>query len=102
MTYVLINNAPDGRYYHCFSTMERAFRYLSHFLDGEVKGFKVGQVYVSDWGNRLVIEPRPEGWSARKERRLAEAFDARECGVATPRQLELLTKSGWVEIGIGL
>ena len=33
--------------------------------------------YISDWGNRLIIEERPAGHAAASERALRETFDAR-------------------------
>jgi hypothetical protein len=96
MTYVLINHAPDGTHNRTFKTETAAFKALADFL-GRRPGaqFVVGAEYYSDWGNRLVIEERAAGHTATKETALRKAFDARECGVATKRQLALLDKEGF-------
>jgi hypothetical protein len=96
MTYVLINNAPDGRHVSVHKTQALAHRALTRHLGRWVE-FAVGEAFVSDWGNRLVVEERPAGHTAAREAALAKAFDAREMGVATKRQLALLGEPPAIE-----
>ena len=95
MSFVLINHAEDGTHNRVFKKIDGALKALSEQLGREVTdNFAVGKTYYSDWGNRLVIEERAAGHTARNETALREAYDARECGVATKRQLALLEREG--------
>ncbi len=94
MMFVLINRAPDGVHESVHKTLEAAGEALSQHLGRKVEA-RLGEAYYSDWGNRLVVERRPAGHTAAKERALRAAFDARECGVATKAQLALLEKRGF-------
>jgi len=95
MTYVLINNAPDGRHCSVYGTEQGAVSAMRSHIGRPVEGV-LGRDYYSDWGNRLVIEERPAGWTAKKEEQLSRAYDARECGNATASQLELLEDAGFI------
>lgn len=90
--YVLINNAPDGRHVRPFGTMAKAQAALEDFLGRAIPGCAPDTPYYGDWGNRLVIEQRPDGWSAKLEQRFGAAYDAREMGRATRSQLALLAQ----------
>ena len=96
MTFVLINRAPDGRHVRAFKCKHSALQaiadWFGHPLDPDGCDWKVGRTYASDWGNRLTIEERPDKFTARDEEAFARAYDARECGVATKRQLALLER----------
>jgi hypothetical protein len=92
MTHVLINNAPDGQHVRTFKTEAAALKALAEFLGRKVEGLAINRSYVSDWGNRLIVEKRAAGHTAAREIALANAFDAREMGTATKRQLALLDK----------
>lgn len=96
MTFVLINSAPDGVHESVHKTLDAAGAALAKHLGRpiEARHVRLGEAYYSDWGNRLVIEARPAGHTARIERQLRAAFDARECGTATEAQLALLDKRG--------
>lgn len=98
MAYVMINRAPDGTHTRAFKSEARALKALAEMLGRETYGgepLKVGRTYVSDWGNVLTVEERAAGHTAAREDALREAFDARECGTATKRQLALLEKHGF-------
>lgn len=92
--FVLINSAPDGRHESVHKTLDAAGEALAKMLGYPVE-VKLGEPYYSDWGNRLVVEARPAGHTAAKERALRAAFDARECGTATKAQLALLDRRGF-------
>lgn len=94
MSFVLINHAPDGTHNHVYKTVAAAERALVAFLGHPVE-FALGRDYYSDWGNHLVVEERAAGHTARSEAALRSAFDARECGTATKRQLALLDRKGF-------
>jgi hypothetical protein len=94
MAYVLINRAEDGTHESVHKTEALAIRALVKMLGRPVE-FELGRAYVSDWGNRLVVEERAAGHTAKSERALREAYDARECGIATKRQLALLDRQGF-------
>jgi len=52
--------------------------------------------YTDDYGRRLVIERMPSGITTAKQLdRLGEAYDARECGIATKAQLALLARANY-------
>jgi hypothetical protein len=93
MKYVVINRASDGRHITCHATLLEAQWKMERMIGQRSTPFVVGRDYYSDWGNVLVIEERPDTWTASLETRLADAFDARECGIATPAQLALLEKN---------
>jgi hypothetical protein len=95
VTFVLINSAPDGRHVRVFKTLARTQMEVERFLGRAIPEFAANRPYYSDYGNRLVVEERPDGWTPSCERNLADAFDARECGEATKAQLALLTKAGF-------
>jgi hypothetical protein len=90
MSYVLINNAPDGRHVRTFPTFQKAQAALEAFLGRAIPDCAPNRPYTCDFGNRLVIEERPNGHNAQREQRYAAAFDAREYGIATKSQLKLL------------
>jgi hypothetical protein len=46
-------------------------------------------------GNRLVVDERAAGHTAAHEAALAKAYDARETGTTTKRQLALLAQHGF-------
>ena len=94
-TYVLIIEAEDGRHARTFKSEARAIGALKSYVPGMGEGqYKVGHTYYSDWGRRLTIEERADGWNARTEEAVGDAYDARECETATKRQLALLAKHG--------
>lgn len=90
--YVVINNAPDGRHISCYSTLEKAQKQVLGLIGNPQWPFLIGRTYYSDWGNAITIEERPDNWTQSIEKRMSEAFDARECGTATSAQLALLDK----------
>jgi hypothetical protein len=92
MSFVLINHAQDGTHESVHRTEALAQRALTKMLGRLPDEFQVGRTYISDWGNRLVVEERAAGHTAASERALREAYDARECGTATKRQLALLER----------
>jgi hypothetical protein len=94
MKYVLINNAVDGTHESVHKTHIGAINALIKMLGWQVDG-EIGRTYYSDWGNTLIIEERPDNWTASVERATREAYDARECGTATKRQLDLLDRNGF-------
>jgi hypothetical protein len=97
MSYVLINHAPDGTHHHAYKTAAGALKALRAYLTRSLDAgpLEVGQTYYSDWGNALTVEARPAGHTAAKERALFHAYNARECGSATKRQLALLEREGF-------
>lgn len=98
MTYVLINHAPDGTHNRTFKTEAAALKALAEMMGRDHdfgEPLKACRTYHSDWGNALTVEERAAGHTATKETALRKAFDARECGVATKRQLALLDKEGF-------
>ncbi len=95
MPFVLINHAEDGTHESVHRNAISAKRALARMLGREPAGFEPGRSYVSDFGNRLIVEERPAGHNARDERALRRAYDARECGLATKRQLALLERKGF-------
>jgi hypothetical protein len=97
MSFVLINHAPDGTHNHVYKTARGALKALGDYLTRapDAGPLEVGQSYYSDWGNHLVVEERAAGHSARSESALRAAYDARECGTATKRQLALLDRKGF-------
>jgi len=95
MPFVLINHAEDGTHESVHRNEVSAKRALARMLGREPAEFAPGRTYISDFGNRLIVETRPSGHNARDERALRRAFDARECGHATKRQLALLARVGF-------
>jgi hypothetical protein len=97
MSFVLINHAPDGTHSRVFKTARGALKALRDYLTRapDAGPLEVGQTYYSDWGNRLVVEERPAGHRAATETALRAAYDARECGTATKRQIALLDRHGF-------
>jgi hypothetical protein len=93
--YLVINSACDGRHLSLYKTLEKARERVLSMVGGQERPFNVGQPYYSDWGNRLTIEERPDGWTLSLEQRASAAFDAFECGTATKKQVELLKAVGW-------
>lgn len=94
-SYVLINRAPDGTHNRTFKSEALALAALAEMLGREThegQPLKISTTYYSDWGNALTVEERAAGHTAARETALREAFDARECGTATKRQLALLDK----------
>jgi hypothetical protein len=94
MKYVVINNAPDGRHVHTYSTIEKARKRMENMI-GREDEYKIGVPYISDWGNVLCIEERPDNWTTSTERAISDAYDARECGTATKAQLKYLEDRGF-------
>jgi hypothetical protein len=99
MSFVLINYAPDGIHISAHNTATAALAALAAMLGRSTDDcgdpLRVGHAYYSDWGNRLVVEERGPGHTAQVENELRAAFDARECGIATPQKLALLEKHRW-------
>lgn len=89
MKYLLINHAQDGTHFRLFNHKEAAIKALSLYLP-HARPLAVGLWYTSDWGNQLIIAERPDDWSVKKEERYKRAYDARETGTASPKQLKLL------------
>lgn len=97
-TYVVINHAEDGTHNRVFKAKDGAQQYVAGFLNFGVDAFRtftLGHTYVGDFGNQLVIEERPDGWTAARETALRNAYDARECGTLSKRQKALLETLGW-------
>ena len=94
MKYVVINNAEDGRHVSMYATRHAAAKYVDEII-GRVAARELGQPYYSDWGQRLVIEERPDHWTVRLEKQVRAAYDARECGTASKFQTALLEGLGW-------
>jgi hypothetical protein len=94
MKYLVINSAPDGRHVSLHASMDKANQKVRDML-GRPVNCELGISYYSDWGNRLIIETRPDNWTVGMERRVRMAYDARECGTATTSQTELLERLGW-------
>ena len=91
MAYVLNIFAEDGAHPKVFKTIDDAGRELTRQMGAKPRdGVQLNKRYHDSWGRRLVIEERPAGWTARKETMLGEAYDARECGTATPEQIAFL------------
>jgi hypothetical protein len=92
MSYVLIIRAEDGRHVHVYKSAIRAQAALEGQLGRKFdpEDVVLNRAHYDDWGRRLVLEHRPDGWSKAKEERWAEAYDARECGIATKNQLNFL------------
>jgi hypothetical protein len=95
MKYVVINEAPDGRHIHTFTTLEKARKHMEAMIGKREYPFEVNVNYISDWGNVLCIEERADNWTTSLERRMGDAYDARECGTATKAQLKLLEDKGF-------
>ena len=93
-TYVLINSACDGRHVHVYKSEARAFKALANYGVHPAHNLRLNRDYYSDWGNRLCVEERPDGWTAQREQSYAAAYDAREMGTATKRQLATLERLG--------
>jgi hypothetical protein len=98
MSYVMINRAPDGTHTRAFKSEALALAALAEMLGRSTDDCGLplcpGRSYYSDWGNVITVEQRGPGHTAAIETRLREAFDARECGTATKRQIALLEKYG--------
>ena len=95
-SYVTINRAEDGRHVSVFATLEKAFGHVVEMVgEGNALLPEIGKRYYSDWGNVLVIEERPDNWTAGLERRVGAAYNARECGTLTKAQKALLKRVGW-------
>ena len=91
MAYVLLIHAEDGRHPKVFKDLDGAGRELTRQMGGKPRdGVALNKRYHDGWGRLFVIEERPRGWTSRKEVLLSEAFDARECGTATPEQVAFL------------
>ena len=91
MAYVLITRAEDGVHPKVFKDLDSAGRELTRQMGGKPRdGIELNKRYHDGWGRRFIIEERPKGWTNRKETLLGEAYDARECGTATPEQLAFL------------
>jgi hypothetical protein len=95
MKYIVINRAPDGRHVSLYLTIEGARKRVEDMVGKREYTFEINREYFSDWGNVLCIEERPEDWTIILERSISAAFDARECGTATPKQLKLLEDRGF-------
>lgn len=95
MSYVLINYSCDGTHNRVFKTPEKAKNALALFLGRKVEEISLDRSYYGDFGNRLIIEEREASHTARSETALRDAYDARECGVATKKQLTMLNKKGY-------
>jgi hypothetical protein len=97
MTFVLIDHAHDGTQTKVRTTAAAALGALAAMIGGTTDNWtgpplRVGHPYHSEWGNRLVVEERPAGHTARTEDLLRDAFDGRERGTATAQQLTLRRK----------
>jgi hypothetical protein len=79
-----------------YHTLEKARDRIHSMIGGTKEEYKVGNPYFSDWGNRLIIEERPDDWTLVKESKVGRAFDNYECGVATEAQVTLLKEVGWL------
>ena len=91
MAYVLLILAEDGVHPKVFKDLDSAGRELTRQMGRKPRdGIVLQKRYRDNWGRTLIIEERPKGWTAPKERALGAAFDARETGTATPAQLALL------------
>jgi len=95
MSYLLINHAEDGRHLSVYKTEELARNELEAQIGRKVEGPITGRHFHDDWGRCFVVEKRPDNWSAKLEQKLADAFDARECGTASHEQIKLLVQFGW-------
>jgi hypothetical protein len=95
MKYVVINNACDGRHVHTYSTLQKAQKRMKNMIGKRETPFLPNISYISDWGNVLIIEERPDNWTSATENKIADAYDARECGTATKSQLRLLESKGF-------
>jgi hypothetical protein len=98
MSYVLINRAEDGVHTKVYQTQQAALDAMFWELGLHAdfySSMKVGQTYTDDWGRRFTVEERRSGHTAKREDALRRAYDARECGYATKRQLAMLEKEGF-------
>jgi hypothetical protein len=89
--YLLSISAEDGRHFHVYPSEAAALAGLTAQLGRPVTS--IDNRYVDDWGRSMRVEIRPARWTVAKERRLAEAFDRRECGQRlTPAQRRILAE----------
>jgi hypothetical protein len=89
MSYILIIHAEDGSHYECYASETKARAAMSYQVGRDIPApFRRAS---DDWGRRIVIEDRPNGWSVAKEKRLNAAYNARECGTETASQLAFLS-----------
>lgn len=105
MPYAHIIHAEDGRHVSVYQTAAKAVEALIRnagqgggvaeaMRDSAGRELEYGSAvyrYVDDFGRRHVIE-----WTAARNKRELEAYgdayDARECGIATKAQLRLLNR----------
>lgn len=89
--YVLMIHAEDGLHFTIHKTLAIAGHELARQMGYRVRdGIQADRRYRDGDGRTLVIEPRPDGWTVRREKMLNKAFDARETGTATAQQLAFL------------
>jgi hypothetical protein len=94
--FVWTNYSIDGTHTRTFRSEKTAIAALVKFLgraDDCGEAICVGKSFYDNYGARQFIEERVTYVTAKQEDAQRRAFDARECGTATKRQLALLEKN---------
>ena len=103
MAYLVIINASDGTHVHYFKGLDKAREeYFAQIgraprqEDSDAMEVCGMLIEADDWGRRILLKQAPEGIkSARGYAALRQAYDRRECGVATASDRRRLQAAGW-------
>jgi hypothetical protein len=96
--YVTVLYAEDGTYTHWYATRTEALEYVMGYVPENYKpeDVKDNRAITDDWGRRVSLRPAGPGETSEEAvEDIHEAYDARECGYATPEQLALLERWGY-------
>ena len=95
MTYVVISDTKGETQVDFYSSLYKAQAALMG-MSGDVEGVpELRRIYYTEDGGVVALEERPAYWSPKLERDTMKAYDAREHGTATRRQINLLSDLGW-------
>jgi hypothetical protein len=90
--YFLVIQAEDGEHVHRYDTIDHAKAGLEEQVGRKIPEGQEFMRTIDDWGRTMVIEAWPTWMDEATRREYGRAYDARECGTATVKQLNLLAR----------